>query len=136
MPPASSAESGVVKVLCADDDPALLQTVSILLQSAGYDTILAHDGQEAVELFRQHQAELAAVILDLRMPRMDGITAAREIRKLSPRIPVVALSAYLSGKGSEALLRECEEAGFTGYAHKPFAAEPFLAALAEWIRSR
>ncbi|MDI6774948.1 MAG: response regulator [Verrucomicrobiota bacterium] len=128
-------QSGKGKVLCVDDDDNVLQTIGILLTSNGYETILGRDGEEAVALFKKHGKELVAVILDLRMPKKDGLAAAREIRRESPDIPLIALSAYLcGGKEGKSLLKQCEKAGFDAYTNKPFAAEPLLAALADWVK--
>lgn len=122
------------KVLCVDDDDSVLQVVGVLLGTAGYEPVLGHDGEEAVQLFKKHAQDLVAVILDIRMPGKDGLAAAKEIRQLSPDIPLIALSAFLAGgKESKDLMAQCEAAGFNAYTTKPFAQEPFLVALADWV---
>jgi CheY-like chemotaxis protein len=120
-------------ILCVDDDEDILEMLDTLLESSGYKTLLAHDGQEGLDMFRRRKRDLVAVVLDLRMPKMDGLAAAKEIRKESPDIPLVALSAYLVGQGNSYALTQCQEAGFNAYMTKPFSAQPFLAALEEWV---
>src|SRR5690348_15723397 len=59
-------------VLAADDDPGVLGTLRMILRHWGVPAHLAADGAEAVELFRRHRAEVNLVLLDVRMPRLDG----------------------------------------------------------------
>jgi CheY-like chemotaxis protein len=120
-------------ILCADDHSGLLELLDALLTSTGYCTVLARDGDEAIALFKQHQQDLVAVVLDLRMPKKDGIAVAREIRTESAEIPIIALSAYLTGSQGEGVRKQCEEAGFTAYTRKPFAVESFLKTLEDCI---
>lgn len=122
-------------ILCVDDEADILQMIEALLRSEGYDPILGHGGQEGLELFRKYRKELVAVILDIRMPRMDGFQVAQEIRAQSPGIPLIALSAYLGGHDQTDALMKCQEAGFNAYATKPFSVYPFLDTLATWIES-
>jgi CheY-like chemotaxis protein len=123
-------------ILVADDDPSVLQAIDSMLKTRGYDTILAHDGAQAVELFRQHRQAIVAIVLDLRMPNKDGIEAATEIRRDSPDIPLVALSAHFGGHDGPGILKRCQEAGFDAYTSKPFSMEPFLSTLADSIQRR
>lgn len=120
-------------VLCADDDPAVLSTLDTLLTTTGYRTVLAHDGEEAVAVFQQHQQELVAVVLDLRMPKKSGLDAAKEIRAAAPNMPLIALSAYLVGSQVRDVLRQCAEGGFDTCVRKPFATAAFLKTLDECI---
>jgi CheY-like chemotaxis protein len=121
-------------ILCADDDETVLEMIDALLGNRGYRTILAHDGEQALALYRQHKDELVAAVLDLRMPKMDGIALAGAIRKESKTFPLIALSAYLGGTEGKSVLKQCQEVGFSAYTTKPFATEPFLTALADWIQ--
>ena len=83
----------------------------------------ARDGQEAVELAREHEPDLA--ILDVKMPRLDGIEAARTILEERP-IPIVMLTAY----GQDELVSRAVEAGVYGYLVKPFREADLLPAIA------
>jgi len=81
------------KVLIVDDDMGIRLLLSKFLQKAGYETILAEDGLEGVEIAKEHHPDL--IMLDVVMPRMDGITAARLIKFYKPlsNVPIVFLTA-------------------------------------------
>ncbi len=92
-------ESDVVEgsgqtILIAEDDPELRLILRTTLERGGYRVVSANDGVEAVETFTHRQEEIAALILDVKMPNMNGIAAAREIRKLAPEIPILIASGY------------------------------------------
>jgi DNA-binding response OmpR family regulator len=104
-------------VLVADDDPDILTLVSLRLEKSGYGVITAKDGEEALDAVREHRPELA--IVDVRMPKMDGLELIRRIRadEASKGIPVIALSARVR----DANLAEGFEAGADEYVKKPFS---------------
>jgi len=64
------------------------------LTSLGFAVLLAKDGVEALEVFRQHQDEVRCVVCDVTMPRMDGWETLAALRKLAPGLPVVLASGY------------------------------------------
>lgn len=80
-------------VLVADDEPALRRSITLMLSSAGFTTVEANDGVEAVEAVRQ-RADIAVVLLDASMPCMGGVEATRHIRALRPGLPIVMMSGY------------------------------------------
>ncbi|MBI1760216.1 MAG: response regulator [Acidobacteria bacterium] len=81
-------------VLIADDNADVQAVLGILLRGAGFQTVTAFDGEEAVDVAAQTQPDL--VLMDIVLPRLDGLTAARRIRKLAgmERVPIVGCSAY------------------------------------------
>jgi len=87
-----SAPAGTVLVV--DDTPVVLQLATRTLQNLGFTVLAAVDGVQAVEVFRQHQDEIACVLCDLTMPRMNGWETLEALRKLSPGIPVILASGY------------------------------------------
>jgi CheY-like chemotaxis protein len=109
--PASSVEqpSAVVRaaadprgqglVLLVDDEKNVRVSTQLLLRQLGFDVIVASDGIEAVEVFRAQSGRIGAVLLDLTMPRLDGIQTLRELRRIDPNIPVVLTSGYGSDVG-------------------------------------
>ena len=112
-----------MRILVAEDETIIRMDLRSLLESAGFDVCAeARDGVEAVELARAEQPDLA--ILDVRMPRLDGIEAARRILEERP-IPVVMLTAY----GQEELVSRAVEAGVFGYLVKPFRESDLLPAI-------
>lgn len=78
-------------ILVVDDDPTMRFVFHRTLAAAGFEVVEAGDGLEALELFRRHR-RLAAVVLDLMMPRLDGYQTFRELRRLDPRLPVLVVS--------------------------------------------
>jgi len=115
---------GRVRILVAEDETIIRLDLKGLLENAGYEVCAeARDGIEAVELAGETQPDLA--ILDVKMPRLDGIEAARRILDERP-IPIVMLTAY----GQEELVARAVEAGVFGYLVKPFREQDLLPAIA------
>ena len=108
-----------VRVLLAEDNPVNQRVAMGMLQRRGYPTVVADDGQKAVEKVRSESFDL--VLMDIQMPVMNGLDATREIRRLEAeegraRTPIIALTAYALRGDREA----CEIAGMDGYITKPF----------------
>ena len=80
-----------VSLLVADDDDLLRNLVKEVLEDEGYQVYAAADGQETVDIFWEHP-EIALVILDIMMPKMDGLEVLQEIRERTD-IPVLMLTA-------------------------------------------
>ena len=105
------------------EDNATNQLISqSLLQQIGIESILASDGKQGVELYRQHQEKIALVLMDLHMPVMNGYDAAEAIRKISPSVPIVAMTADVILGVKES----CEASGIYHYISKPFDPDQFL----------
>jgi response regulator NasT len=113
----------VMRILIAEDETIIRLDLRDLLERAGHEVVAeARDGEEAVELARVHEPELA--IMDVKMPRLDGIDAARRILGERP-IPIVMLTAY----GQEELVGRAVEAGVFGYLVKPFREQDLMPAI-------
>jgi AmiR/NasT family two-component response regulator len=112
-----------MRVLIAEDETIIRLDLKELLERAGFDVCAeARDGIEAVELARSEEPDVA--VLDVKMPRLDGIEAARRILDERP-IPIVMLTAY----GQEELVSRAVEAGVFGYLVKPFREQDLLPAI-------
>ena len=112
-----------MKVLIAEDETIIRLDLRTLLERAGFEVCAeARDGEEAVELARSSEPDVA--VLDVKMPRLDGIEAARRILDERP-IPIVMLTAY----GQEELVSRAIEAGVFGYLVKPFREQDLLPAI-------
>ncbi len=110
-------------MLIAEDETIIRLDLRDLLERAGLEVCAeARDGLEAVELARSKQPDVA--VLDVKMPRLDGIEAARRILDERP-IPIVMLTAY----GQEELVSRAVEAGVYGYLVKPFREADLLPAI-------
>jgi AmiR/NasT family two-component response regulator len=113
-----------VRILIAEDETIIRLDLRDLLERAGHDVVAeARDGVEAVELAREHEPELA--VMDVKMPRLDGIEAAKRIIAERP-IPIVMLTAY----GQDELVGRAVEAGVFGYLVKPFREQDLVPAIA------
>jgi response regulator NasT len=112
------------RILIAEDETLIRLDLRQLLEGAGFEVCAeARDGEEAVELARSREPDLA--LLDVKMPRLDGIEAARRILDERP-IPIVMVTAY----GEEELVGRAVEAGVFGYLVKPFRESDLLPAIA------
>jgi CheY-like chemotaxis protein/HPt (histidine-containing phosphotransfer) domain-containing protein len=118
------------RILVAEDNVINQEIAATILTDAGYSVDLANDGREAVEAVARQPYDL--VLMDVQMPVVDGLQAAREIRKLAGaagRIPIVALTANAMLGDREA----CLDAGMNDYISKPFERSALIATLAHWI---
>lgn len=115
------------KILVADDDIFTLTTISSGLNDAGYDVLSASDGNSAVEIGLESRPDLA--ILDIRMPGMGGIEAARELRQRG-QINALFLSAYSDHEIVEAATQE----GALGYLVKPVNIQQLIPAIEAALR--
>lgn len=114
---------GPQRILVADDNPRLLNSLAELLREHGYHTVPAADGDEACRLLRQHTFTLA--FLDLNMPGRDGFQVMEEARRLQPDCALVVVSGETSFLSVSRALRR----GASDYIRKPFDPEEVLATL-------
>jgi two-component system, OmpR family, response regulator MprA len=117
-----------MRILVADDDPAVRESLRRSLAFNGYDVVTANDGQEALELIAADRPD--AVVLDLMMPRLDGLQACRTLRSQGDDLPVLMLTARDGVADRVAGL----DAGADDYLPKPFALEELLARLRALLR--
>ena len=80
------------KVLVVDDEPNFLKMLSVRLRAEGYEVITALDGEDALKKIKSDQPD--AVLLDILMPKLDGLKTLREIRKTHKQLPVYVLTAF------------------------------------------
>ena len=80
-------------ILCIDDQRQGLHARKLILESAGYEVITASSGRAGLRLLKRHPVHL--VILDYRMPKMNGAAVAREIRRSYPHVPILMLSGQI-----------------------------------------
>jgi response regulator NasT len=118
-----------LRILVAEDETIIRLDLRGLLEGAGFEVCAeARDGEEAVRLAHETSPDVA--LLDVKMPRLDGIEAARQILEERP-IPIVMVTAY----GERELVARAVEAGVFGYLVKPFRATDLLPAI-ETARAR
>lgn len=100
-------------ILVVDDDRQMARTLSAVLRVSGWNTITAHSGEEAVAAAAD--STLTAVLMDVKMPGMNGVEAFRQMRRRSPRLPVVLMTAY----SAHELLSQAERDGVLSILPKP-----------------
>ncbi len=121
------------RILAVEDTPALRALLQLCLTRGGYQADIAEDGQSAAEMFRAGAYD--AVVMDIQMPVMDGLTAVglmRECERAEKRAPVPILALTANTEPSD--LKKCLEAGFTSTVRKPFGREELLAAVAQSLK--
>ena len=101
-------------ILVCDDDREIVEAIDIYLQQEGYEVLKAYDGEEALEMLKEHEVHL--LIMDVMMPRLDGIRATLKIREQSS-IPIIILSA--KAEDSDKILGL--NIGADDYVTKPFS---------------
>jgi CheY-like chemotaxis protein len=107
-------------ILVAEDDDISYALLEVFL-SRNYRLLRSVNGQQTIEVFKQNP-DIALILMDLKMPIMDGYDATREIKKMNENIPVIAQTAYaLAGDNQKAL-----DAGCDDYVTKPIKKEELL----------
>ena len=105
----------MAKILVIDDEEGIRNLLDTLLDRKGYDVILADNGQKGLEVFRRARPDV--VILDLKMPGMDGLTVLQQIRHLIPTQPVI----ILTGAGTPEMEQQVMALGVTDFVEKEFS---------------
>ena len=119
-------------ILIVDDSPSIRQTITSVLSGAGYKTLEAVDGQDALERLHETSGTISLAIVDVNMPRLDGIALVRALRQAesSRYIPILMLTAESRRERRE----EARQAGATGWIVKPFEVEEVLALVQRLLR--
>lgn len=117
-----------MKILVVDDDPAVRESLRRSLIFNGYAVVLAADGEEALDKVHSERPDMA--ILDVMMPKLDGLEVCRELRSQGDDIPILLLTARDSVSERVAGL----DAGADDYLTKPFALEELLARTRSLVR--
>ncbi len=131
-PTSSSVVLPPLRILAADDVPQNIELLSIVLSRLGHQVVTAYDGEEVLTAFHAEQFDL--LLMDVQMPRMDGLETTRRIRRheqingLQPT-PIIALTASVLEQDR----RAAREAGMDGFASKPLEMDKLLAEIAAVI---
>ncbi len=116
------------KILFVEDEEDLTLIVADTLRGQGYEVITAADGIEGLEKFKTEAADI--VVADVMMPKMDGFTMAKEIRKLSPTVPLL----FLTAKSTIDDVEEGFEIGANDYLKKPFELRELIVRIKALLR--
>ncbi len=115
------------RILIVDDDPNIVRFIQVNLKNSGHDVFIAANGAEAVRLVKEEKLDL--VLLDVRMPVMDGFEACRRIREQST-VPIIMVSADRDVNDKV----KCLELGADYYMTKPFSIDELLARVTAALR--
>ena len=108
-------------ILVVEDDETSFMLLSVFLSQGNYKLLYAANGQIAMDLFRENR-DIDLILMDLKMPVVDGYIATRKIREMDKKIPIIAQTAYaLAGDSKKAM-----DAGCTDYITKPIKKEILL----------
>ena len=102
-----------------------------MLAVLGFEVVAAADGEEAVALFGSRPGEIRAILLDLTMPRMNGLEAFPEFRRLRGDVPVILCSGYDVKQSAE----QFSDLAFSGFLQKPYRLEELKAVLMKALGS-
>ena len=105
----------MAKVLVIDDEEGIRDLLDTLLSRKGYEVVLSSNGQRGLELFHRERPDV--VVLDLKMPGMDGLTVLQQIRTRDPKMPVIVLT----GAGTAETELKVRALGATEYVEKEFS---------------
>jgi CheY-like chemotaxis protein len=116
-----------VKILVAEDEEVNFLYINEVLDIPNVEVIHAWDGKQAIELYKQELPAL--IIMDIKMPHINGYEALKEIKAINSSIPIIALTAHaLSGDREKALA-----AGFDAYLSKPVTEDLILSTIRDFV---
>jgi two-component system cell cycle sensor histidine kinase/response regulator CckA len=118
------------RILVVDDDPLVQLTTQSLLVTHRYSTWAVQDGLQALAYYRQHQDDIALIILDITMPTMDGIELIRRLKALRPDVAIIAISGLPDNQFP------ARAAGADVFLAKPYAVDTLLNTVARLIQTR
>jgi two-component system cell cycle sensor histidine kinase/response regulator CckA len=116
-----SVRVGSETILIVDDEDQVLDACRAMLNQLGYNTILAKNGKEAVEIFQKENANIDLIILDMIMPVMDGLTAYGHLKEINANVKILLSSGYsITDNVKEIVAKGCDE-----FIQKPFSLSQF-----------
>ena len=117
-------------VLVVDDEVSIREITQISLEMGNYKVLTASDGIEAIALYAQHKANISAVLMDMIMPEMDGLTTIRTLQKINSQVKIIATS----GLASTERIAEAASVGAKAFLSKPYTALELLKTLSSILK--
>ncbi|QIR38168.1 response regulator [Tolypothrix sp. PCC 7910] len=112
-------------IMIVEDEPAIQEITKTSLETHNYKTIAATDGIEAIAVYAKHMDQISVVLMDLMLPSLDGLTAIRTLKKINPKVKIIATSGLMSSNKLEALANS----GVTTFLPKPYTINELLLTL-------
>jgi CheY-like chemotaxis protein len=118
-------------ILVVDDEPAIQEITRASLETHNYNTLIASDGIEAIALYAQNRNKISAVLMDMMLPSLDGLTAIRTLQKINPEVKIIATSGLMSSSK----LTEASAVGIKTFLSKPYTVKELLLTLQKVLSS-
>ncbi len=131
-PKSTEGWSGYGTVLIADDEEAIRDITATLLERIGFRVIAAEDGEEVVEQYIEHSEEISVLLIDINMPRLNGLEAALRIRHINPKLPVL----FMSGYPRRQIMDRLGKQPHTNFVKKPFQSQELADAIRGVMENR
>lgn len=116
-------------LLIAEDEESNFKFLEMLLSKKGINLLRAENGYEAIEICKGHE-QIDLILMDIKMPEMDGLEATTKIKQIKPEIPIIIQTAYAMQNAE----KECMESGCDDYIAKPIKKEKLISILEKWIK--
>jgi CheY-like chemotaxis protein len=123
---------GTGTVLVVDDEIMVMELARDILQRFGYRVLMAKSGEEAVGMYQQRSKEIAAVVLDMGMPGMDGREAFRGLRNINANAKVIISSGHNQDRDADELLK----LGAAGFVQKPYRITELVKVVGEVVTEK
>ncbi|MCI0559482.1 MAG: ATP-binding protein, partial [Nitrososphaera sp.] len=123
---------GSETILVVEDEDMLLDLIKSTLETKGYTVLMARDGVEAVDVFREHHQAIAAVITDLGLPRLGGLESSLEMVSINPHVKVIFASGYLDPN----IKADLNKARAKAFIQKPYDTDEILRRVRDVIDSK
>jgi PAS domain S-box-containing protein len=118
-------------ILLVDDEAIICEVAQLILESNGYQVLVAEDGPAAIALFAQHRGHIAAVVTDLAMPVMEGLILVRTLRQMEPGLKIIVST----GRTDDSQAAEMARLNVDGCLTKPFTTPNLLLKLSQVLHS-
>ncbi|MDZ8139356.1 MAG: response regulator [Nostoc sp. DedQUE04] len=112
-------------ILVVDDEAAIQEITTTSLEAYNYKILVANDGIEAIALYAQNRDKISAVLMDIMLPSLDGLTAIRTLQKINPQVKIIASSGLMSDKKLSAVVA----IGVNTFLSKPYTVNELLLSL-------
>ena len=116
------------KILICEDEPDAKESLASILKDKGYEVYTTDDGEQAIDVSRQNRPDV--ILLDIRIPKVDGLEVAREIRKFDSQTKIIFITAFQSPE----LLKEAAKYNFSDYIVKPTYPGTLLQAIEQSLK--
>ena len=117
------------KILVVEDDDISFILLNEILSLYSINSIRANNGSEAIDFFKSDKDAFDLVLMDIRMPKVNGYEATRQIKEINPTVPVLAVTAYTHAQG----VIDCYNSGCDDYISKPFDVSGFITMVKNYI---